>query len=81
MLWHIGRTSALRRWHGAPPPVPVAMGRFWATAAVVLVAALAPLPLLPFAYSAHVTGVRVLRAGLGADRRGSRCPRARPEET
>ena len=40
---------------------PAAMGRFWATAAVVLVAALA-LPLLPFAYSAHVTGVRVLHA-------------------
>ena len=62
MLSHIGRTGALRRWHGAPPPVPVAMGRFWGTAAVVLVAVLAPLPLLPFAYSAHVTGVRVLYA-------------------
>jgi hypothetical protein len=60
VLWHIGRTGALRRWHGAPPPVTRSMGRFWAAATVVMIVGLAVLRLLPFAHSAHVTGVRVL---------------------
>ena len=62
VAWHIGRTSALRRWHGAPPPVPVSLVRFWVTAAVVLVAGVAATVLLPRAASAHVSGVRLLYA-------------------
>jgi hypothetical protein len=62
LLCHIGRTGALRRWHGAPPPFPVSMDRFWGAAAAVLVALLAVVPFLPRAASAHVTGVRLLYA-------------------
>ena len=62
MVWHIGRTGALRRWHGAPPPVPRAMGWFWGVAAAAWVVGLVGVALLPKSASAHVTGVRLLYA-------------------
>ncbi len=60
--WHLGRTSALRRWHGEPPAVLREPGWFWASAAAVFVVCAAVSAFLPYAASAHVTGVRLLYA-------------------
>jgi len=59
----IGRQRLLRRWHGVPAGGGTrAPGVFWSSAAAVV--ALYPLtwPLLPFPWSAHVQGVRMLWA-------------------
>ena len=62
VAWYVGRTEALRRWHGDPPPVPRSPGRFWGSAAAILVVCLAVMPFLPYSTSAHVGGVRLLYA-------------------
>jgi hypothetical protein len=61
-FWRIGRTRALRRWHGPPPVVPVRPRVFVSAAAVVLVGCLAWMPILPYRLSAHVSGVRLIWA-------------------
>ncbi len=62
VAWELGRTSALRRWHGEPSNVSRAPRRFWGVGASVFVVGAAVSALLPYAGSAHVTGVRLLYA-------------------
>jgi hypothetical protein len=64
-FWWIGRTHALRRWHGASPIVAVRPVLFWTVVGAVFACCAASLPFLPYRLSAHVLGVRVLWA-LGA---------------
>jgi hypothetical protein len=59
-LWRIGRSRALRRWHGPPPEVVVRPRAFWTSAALVFACCVASLPFLPNRLSAHVTGVRLM---------------------
>jgi hypothetical protein len=59
---HIGRHRLLQRWHGDPPPAPKAPYLFWLTAGAVTALYPATWAQLPFRYSAHVQGVRLLWA-------------------
>jgi hypothetical protein len=80
---HVGRHRLLRAWHGVAPPVTRRPRLFWGTAAVLTVAGLAVLPVLPGAFLAHTTGTRILAviasalivgaAMAGAPQEASRC--------
>ena len=59
-LVHIGRSRLIERWHGPAPRLPARHGRFWGTVAVVSLAGCAVVPLLPAAFLAHTTGVRLI---------------------
>ena len=61
-FWRIGRTRALRRWHGPAPEVVVQPRAFWISATAVFALCVAWLPFLPYRLSAHVTGVRLMWA-------------------
>ncbi|WP_203920546.1 DUF4184 family protein [Rugosimonospora africana] len=61
--WYIGRRRLIVAWHGVSPPVPVRPGLFWAVVAVVVVAGIAPQPVLAGVHLANVLGVRLLVLG------------------
>ena len=84
VIW-LGRTGALRRWHGPPPPVEAQTARFWSAFAAVVGVGAVVLPLQPAQYPPQqairvlLIGCLALLAGAGAasvgtGRRGSRRP-------
>lgn len=60
LIVHIGRTRALRRWHGEPPEVTRRPLLFWATAVTVTAAGVATLPFQPYPEHLPSQAVRCL---------------------
>ncbi|MEV6925764.1 DUF4184 family protein [Dactylosporangium sp. NPDC051485] len=64
LIWYVGRSHLLRRWHGEPPAVARRPARFWGVAAAVCVAGALVIGELRADYAdhLHVLGVRVFAA-------------------
>jgi hypothetical protein len=62
LFYYIGRRGLLRIWHGEPPAVRRAPGRFWSAAGLVAALTLPLIPLMPLAFQPYALGVRLLSA-------------------
>ena len=66
LVVHIGRTRALRRWHGEPPGVTRRPLLFWATVVTVTAAGMATLPFQPYPEHLPSQAVRCMVTGCAA---------------